>query len=322
MNRVFKTVREMRDMKIFKIIIILLVTTYIANPAYAKTNIEAGWVKEVLIGECDKGSTLPIQIFTKDCELNTAKKEKIKKGIVFLYNFFHTAFGLNYDKPFEIKIRFFGNFKDFKAYQKQVSDSTSDSDAGFHSKKTTNEIVIFFRDNELENDNILYQSVNMMYHEATHFFIYYHFYRLPMWIEEGLAEYLRGIRIENDNVIIAYGANEEAWLKYWLANGKLVSLKTYIDMPYEDWKNYNKRLFGAGYITSWSLFYFSMSTKENRDIIKDILCNLRDTQNWEQPSLAFNKYYPGGIKQMEKDWVDWFMQPRREHLYNLSGEQL
>lgn len=276
---------------------ILLILIFLSVPTWAQEEIRATY--------------FPIQIITEKCEISQSGQEQIKDGIYFLYNFFRDKFGLEYDKPIEIKIHFFSNFKDFKAYQKKFSDSTSDT--GFHAKKTTNEIVILYNKDELA-------VVQMTYHEATHFFVYYHFYRLPMWVEEGIAEYFRSARIEGDNCVVSYDLKEEAWLKYWLSNGMLIDLKVYVDMPYEDWLKYNKKLYNAGYMTSRCLIYFFMSSEGRQTILKDVLYYFAQHHITEKTSPVFNTYYPGGVEQLEKDWLDWLMQSKRDHVHSLKRQ--
>ena len=64
------------------------------------------------------------------------------------------------------------------------------------------------------------------------------------------------------------------------------------------------------YPVSWSLFQLLMSTPENKRALNELVAEYQKTATKpaeKAPDCAemLNKFYPGGLARMDKDWRAW-----------------
>ena len=86
-------------------------------------------------------------------------------------------------------------------------------------------------------------------HEYVHVLVTYHQFKLPRWYQEGLAEFLGAMKIENDTVTIGLAPNKR--IKNW-RYGKLLSFNRILNDDYD----IHRRSSGDAYMQYWLLVHY------------------------------------------------------------------
>jgi len=125
-----------------------------------------------------------------------------------------------------VKIRVFGKKARFMGYQEEISPFVSE--VGFYSV-LYNEAVI---NGERDKDEV----IATIYHEANHAILTEKAPEVPLWINEGLAEYFERIVPKNDSVTIGHQDRRQFNLAQSLTAGNLPELSSYLSSWEGPWK--------------------------------------------------------------------------------------
>jgi hypothetical protein len=129
---------------------------------------------------------LTVEIITESRSLSQPLYKDIERGVRFLYHFFTSEFGFEYPANFKLKVRIFGDFKNFRDYQEKVL-SRIISEVGFYSFELRGAASWIMEDEE--------ELLRILLHEISHLFLFGQIGVVQAWIDEGLAEYFDEMRI-------------------------------------------------------------------------------------------------------------------------------
>jgi tetratricopeptide (TPR) repeat protein len=101
-----------------------------------------------------------------------------------------------------------------------------------------------------------------VYHEYVHTYLHNHFATLPLWLNEGLAQYLSTLVVKNDKVHIGRGI---PWTLAWASGTVPIPLDVLLNVGH-DWTTYQGgQETYTFYAESWALVHHLMhSTPDNR----------------------------------------------------------
>jgi len=159
-----------------------------------------------------------------------------------------------------------------------------------------------------KNDGRMYDVTR---HEATHAIVNGAFGRIPTWLNEGLAEYFEQLSFHNSMLRIVSLNNEHLRL---IARSHLPELAGYFKLTSKQWyaeSNKNER-----YALGWSIVYFLMSSKKDKQFLSYMLDHL--AYNYCKPFSDIDyiiQYYPGGLLQFEQNWKRWLAGSKINHKY-------
>jgi len=141
------------------------------------------------------------------------------------------------------------------------------------------------------------------------------FRALPIWLDEGCAVYFSFpayMRDAHDDLAL-----RSRWyvLRKWLTDGQLPDLHQFLDLSPQEFRKEDP---ARTYPVSWSVFQLLMSTPENRRALNVIVAEYQKPAP-KEPDCAelLNKFYPGGLVKMDKDWRAWIARGAA----NLLGSQ-
>ena len=238
----------------------------------------------------DQGSGVELELITEGYRISEKDRRYIEDGVRFLYRYYDRIFG--FEDDVKVKVRIFGKYKRYLGYEKEVTDTRSD--AGFYSPMY-NECVI---NGERERAQVL----ATVFHEASHAILTQTVPTLPLWINEGLAEYFERLELEDGGMVIRHQDDRFYNLRYRLGNKKLLSLNSYFELN-DDTRS-----------MAWSILHYLMSTGEGQD---SIFAMLRDME--KNPGLSsveiIDRNYKGGTEQLQKDWLSYLRKNPTVHIY-------
>jgi len=144
--------------------------------------------------------------------------------------------------------------------------------------------------------------VVILCHELSHAFLHLHSDNktIPAWLNEGLAVYLQGMTFDKKKITQRIDRRSVERLK------TLIELK---DLDLSDFVTWNYQKFsiesftqeGYGYAVAYCMTLFLMQHDENNAIT--IFRNLTGEQDSKS---TFDKYYPGGFEQFEKEFMEYW----------------
>lgn len=247
-----------------------------------------------------------IKIFAVEWNMSEAVKNKINTGTWILQGIYNNIFDLHFSSDFVAKIRIFGDEKYFFGYQRMAS--TTSSNSGFYTSKTK-EAVTYWRKNTTA-------MLALVLHETSHALTHNVISSLPLWLDEGIAEYFESSLLGDDALIVIPPKEKDRVIKQRLLWNSVMDLPSFVKISDQDWHNYENLPDNPARGLAWSIVYYLMETNLGRVVLKKTLHYLN--KSGDQPRACFQAldlYYPGGVRQLEKDWHEWIPKERLLHIY-------
>lgn len=250
----------------------------------------------------ENGGVVGLEILTEGYRLTPKERSQIQSGVNFILGYYKQVFDYNEDVP--VRIRIFGNKRHFMSYQKDVSPVVSE--VGFYSPMYNEAVVNGQRDKG--------EVIATIYHEANHSILTQKAPDLPLWINEGLAEYFERIVPEDKNVTVGHQDARYYKLRQDLASNKLPGLSSYLGSWDSAWKRGGQAQDDETRSIAWSLVHYLMSTQDGQDTVIRILREKKDNPSVTSIDVI-NKYYPGGLDKLESNWHSHISQSPTLHVY-------
>ncbi|HQO57633.1 MAG TPA: DUF1570 domain-containing protein [Candidatus Omnitrophota bacterium] len=245
-----------------------------------------------------------VEILSEGYTLSPEVREEIVYVISKMFIVFEDVFGLDFNRERMFKTRVFGDFGAYQSYRGQ--ESASRSDAGFYSLENK-EMVLWKNENERN-------MLRVLYNEASRAILRRQISRCPPWIEEGLAEFFEYGTLEADSVVVRPQTQKDQRMKKWLQTGALMPLEDFLRLTDEQWRQRNEQANAPMSTISWSLVIFLLSTEKGRAAFAGLIRELRRFHHKNFPGhRAIERYYPGGLRQLEAEWHTWIPQSRIEY---------
>lgn len=148
-------------------------------------------------------------------------------------------------------------------------------------------------------------SIHIMYHEAMHQYLHALFGEevdIPIWLNEGMAEYFFGGEFNDVTGRFTIGLNKERidTIRQACRDGSYVPLKKLFQYTQGQYYSDAQRCYAEG----WSVAYFMWTTPDAKykGVIESFMKKLRQTKDAE---AAFNDSFGKlDIEQLEKDWKE------------------
>lgn len=206
-----------------------------------------------------------------------------------------------------LNVLLFPDSQTFFQYAQANTGNTNPSMGGYYST-LTNEAVTF----TYPDDN---RTMEVAKHEATHVIALGVLGTIPLWLNEGLAEYFSKLSVRSQ--ISQVGIHEE-WLpvaRATVASGYPQRFAEFLKLEPQDWRNQNE---ANHYALAWSLVYYLLSTNAGKQTLATMMqqiiaqyCQPLDTAE------ALARSYPGGLLALEREFKAWLLSdaPKAAHTY-------
>ena len=229
-------------------------------------------------------------------------RDKFQSEIDQIYYVLKHGFNVRELRQIHIKLRLFDQRQDYIKYQKQHAPNLSLESSGFFSSHHQ-EAVVFTND-------YAPQTFAITRHEITHAIMHSMYGVLPIWLNEGIAEYMESMLIQGQQRQAKPKEKQIVFLQEQLNNNNMMTLTEFIDLPYLSW--YKTEQSRTHYAMAWSIIYWLQSSDQGKDFLQTLLNELGFA-----PCQRFNAthyietHYPQGLEQFEQQWISWLNQ--KEH---------
>jgi hypothetical protein len=242
-----------------------------------------------------------VVVGSKD-SIDRQTKHKIDVVVSMILSVFSDTFGLLYGQDTQVKIKIYEDFKGFKKYQKEVSKTTSNN--GFYSSKLQ-EAVVWRNESHIK-------MLSTIYHEASHLILRKRVTKCPKWLNEGLAEFFEKSCIRGRSIIVNPQNKKDSRIKKWIRDKQIMSLKEYLGLTNEEWKDMNAVPDHISSTMAWSLIYFLMSSDTGTETMKQLIREMkRKSPGTFSSTKALDRAYPGGLIKLENNWHNWALKQRK-----------
>ena len=254
--------------------------------------------------ESFKSDVLEINIAQEKITLHPAEISRIHQGISFVSDYFKNVYQISPNSYVNLKI--FGKHGDFMSYQHRLIGKTY-SESGIFLPRTGEALV--------NGSKYRNRVVAISIHEASHALIQPAGYRIPSWVNEGIAEYFETIEISETQVLFKPQDDRHSEIAQLFKEKKLTSLLEYFGLSNKVWKNRNLVEDRTSRSIAWSLVHFLMSSKQGTETIMKIMNNFKIDD--ESPSMYIvNNSYPGGLNVLEQRWHEYLKSTPSAHAFN------
>ncbi len=241
---------------------------------------------------------LTIKIELVQYELSEGDRKEIIKGVKKVYKAFTTWFGWPIKPKEPIKIKIFGKYSDFLAYQRST-DGRHVSNRSFYHLLRKEIVMLGTRFNE--------ETVRTLFHEATHAIFHMRHGIVPLWLDEGLAMAFSAIEPEARGLKLSLPVAYHDFVRAKLREGTLLSFGEYLQISNRQWRTSGQVVESTYYRVAWSMMMFMLSSKQGSEALENIITQLDRSRWWQTNNLAghFARHYPGGLDRLDKNWRRW-----------------
>ena len=222
---------------------------------------------------------------------NTLKKNErknLERMVDYEIGFFNKIFSDKQYTKLDADILIFSDYGEYLAYQRKIGKTIYTRSPGFYSPDDY-QIVIC-------KDKFEKTFLTTCYHELSHFFLMSRAAHVPVWLNEGIATYMEGVKISSKDIKHVIG-------KYFVSRVKtMVTLKDINLREFVIWsgREFSQTSFsydGYGYAIAHCMIHVMMDNEEVAFNVIKAVCNDKI-----ETIKAFDLYYAGGFDQFEKDF--------------------
>jgi tetratricopeptide (TPR) repeat protein len=196
--------------------------------------------------------------------------------------------GLTLHSPYPTYIFIFRNADSFRPYQRLYNGKPLDSGGYFLSRELANYVAI--------NGDQHGDERTVIYHEYIHYVLRNNYASLPLWLNEGLAEFYSTFQVTSEEARIGLPIPEHV---LWLRKNPLIPLTTLFTV-HQDSPEYNEgSRRGAFYAQSWALVHYLLAGSPERR--RQASEYLRLAQDADSSDSTFQKAFGAAPAVLERE---------------------
>lgn len=210
-----------------------------------------------------------------------------------VFQFLVTSLGLQEVEPLHVRLTVVYGEERFLAYRETRARNLA-TVSGFYSF-LNNEAVVRWLGAET--------SMAVARHEIMHLALGNWLGEVPLWLNEGLAEFVERLSFKQSYALSAAPGRKMAEVVRLREAGRLPPLGEFLAMERPDWYRIGNDI---AYPYAWSLAHFLIETSARRSLVSDYLGILAQNRcRTLDPVQSLDRLYPGGVTQLEEDWSTW-----------------
>lgn len=152
----------------------------------------------------------------------------------------------------------------------------------------------------------------VMQHEGFHQFASNAFPEIPLWLNEGLAEYFGYSKWTGDELLEGFISPKELIIiKAAIQKNAFAPMEKFLDITNEEWTQAIQASNGLNYYQAWSIVHFFLHAYDGkyREDFEKFLCQLaRGTK----PKVAWKSCFIEDIKTIEGEYKKWWLKKAKE----------
>ncbi|KEQ16202.1 hypothetical protein GZ78_23505 [Endozoicomonas numazuensis] len=243
-----------------------------------------------------------IKIIDEGFDLTESERERIRRDVVAVYEFFDKKLYFDIYKTVPVSIKAFGDkqayveyIRNHKGISRQSKDNSHNT-LGIYLPKF-NEIVIY-------QQKYRERSFSTIKHEVSHAITDTLTPFVPSWLNEGIAENMETIGFEKGGFSIGPHLINYNHMKKHKRESKLLPVKEFLSLTSKEWRKKNIR---SGYVMqtqAGELTRMLLSTDTGLNFISRLMHNYKRGDKTIAFYLVDDEYF-GGTGMLESKWSLW-----------------
>ncbi|MFN3714822.1 MAG: DUF4124 domain-containing protein [Alcanivoracaceae bacterium] len=251
--------------------------------------------------------TSELNILHHGFTLSEPASERIQQGITTMLSVYTGVLGLDVRGDVAVNLHLINSKGEFDSWVQQRTGLPANPGIVGVYVTASREVAVWNRGDEE-------RIVQTILHESSHVILAQLAPRAPSWLHEGMARYLQTLQPDNGAVHIPPHEPSLIQIRAWLANGELVSLRDYFNIPEQRWRTMAHNMDAIPYTVAWGTVYFLMSSPVGQQTLRRLLHDLEKSGQWPTAE-SINDRYPGGLTRMDYDFFRWAQGDIRPHRY-------
>lgn len=233
--------------------------------------------------------TIELNIETPNWPGNQALQAEISQHGQQIYKIISQFLSTQYLRQINLNIVL---FKDVNSFQKFRNNKQANSNFAAYYNSGTNTIYA-------PNFSHPQQTLNVLKHEISHAILAGLAGYIPVWLNEGLAQYMERVDWRFNSAVVSADAGEF----------RAVHESNFPALISTDHQDFYQRDHQQNYLTADALTYFLLGHNEGRQWLKATLNQYgRNPCTRMTSQQGFDKYYAGGYSQAKHNWRRWLAQ--------------
>ena len=234
-----------------------------------------------------------IQVNHPGVTLSDEEMQAIVDGTNAAYRFFDQILYVDLHKTVPVKINILSDYQAYNAYVTELSGHSAGRSLGmFLSRFNT---IALYVNKERK------RTLATVRHEVSHAVLYSISRYTPAWFNEGLAEQMETLKVNNEGLTISrhYGNYRAVQ-----ARGDSLKIDDFLDLNSHDWYRHSNASNFIHQAFAGELIYFFLSTSNGRQFVTRLLHEYKRGSRVRSRHLV-DKHYIGNIRGMDAGWSAW-----------------
>lgn len=245
-----------------------------------------------------------INIEGVDHRVSPRLRQRLEVSVTQIFAIYRQALNIDYAPGQSFDIHLYADRDSFTRHQRRVAPML-ENPIGFYNALSNRITAWAIPDQEA--------LLALVTHECSHAVIASYSLFVPIWLNEGLAEYFARLHV--------HGLSAEVPVaEHWLARLRNATpgqenFLALLEAPPQRWYAANDAQ-GSSYALSWSVVWFLMDSAEGRQLIRTILDASRERRAHDLDSRALiDQHWDGGSAGLYRDWRAWLPRAQGRHRY-------
>jgi hypothetical protein len=245
-----------------------------------------------------------IEVDDRGANLSDKEKARVEDEVNSVYRFFDKKLYFDIYKTIPVNVRIFGSHKKYKEYiVKESPDLINTRGVYFPRNK---QIVLYMRkDRE--------GSFRTLKHETSHAIIRSLTPFVPAWLDEGLAENMETVAVEDGRLYLDFHAENYRNLAKHHEKKRLIGISEFIGLKSSEWRKRNRLSKYILQTQTGELVRLLLSSTQGRSFVIRLVHAYKRGDRTLASRIA-EKHYIGGLFSLEMNWEKWKRRERGERI--------
>lgn len=210
-----------------------------------------------------------------------------------------------------VKVFFFRDEEGFHTFETMTGGSSSEHTAGFYDE-SLRYLQLYSGQGGRKVYGIDEESIDTLIHEAWHQFFHVLTDHRPIWMDEGLAEFLAKFKTHRGGRELEFGVlvrtrpglvTRYEHIREVVNEGNHIPFKEFFRLNSESWYEYDT---GICYAQVWGVAYWALKGKRNAKFRKAYTKYFWGCVNGENREELFEEHFPDEeLERYEAEWIEY-----------------
>jgi hypothetical protein len=228
---------------------------------------------------------------------------KVQRDVNLVYRFYDEVIYFDFYRQVPVKIHLLPNRAEYIAFVRKAMGADGSQSLGLY-VPSLHEIAVYIHEDEIGGLESTYATIR---HEASHAILHSLAERMPLWLNEGMAEQMETlVATDGELAILPHRNNRAVCLQRRQRVGDVLA---FVEIKSDRWQKANLAE-GTNQSMAGQLVYFLLSRSYGRSLITRLLQDYKRGVNVRSYYLL-DEHYVGGRQTLNIHWRQWLSEDMR-----------